>query len=142
MRYAMLIVLFAAGCTTMYDAQVEQSRADSAASAAAVRMAEEQSRQLQILAESAKQPIWPWVLVVVVVAVFALVALLLMYRAMQITATVAVAHRLLPGDAGWDRALLEAAMERDMRVKRRGGEYYLVDGEGRMMEVKQLTVKG
>lgn len=141
MKYLIPIALLLSACTSRYDAQVAQANAKAAEAQAAIIQAQEQAKMYATLAEAAKPNYWP----LIVLFVLAFVSVLLIVRwHMQTVAAVAVGEQpmltLLPGEPGFNRALRIAAAERGARATKRGGRYYLIDGQT-VQEVRRLAVK-
>ena len=121
----------------------QQAQAAAAQAEAQKAMYEQETARFDILADAAKPVYWPF-------AVAFVVLLLLVYinhRAQlahmaMLTGQRAENVRLLPGDSGFERALIALATERGVRpIKgREQGIYYLPTPDGGKERVKYLTV--
>ena len=139
------VLALLAACTSRYDAQVAQARAQEAAASASIVQAQQQAAMFATLADAAKPTYWP----IVVLCIVAVVALLMVIRWHMITIShvaagvpmQADALRLLPGAPGFYPALRGEARRIGASVEVQGDSYYLVRGEERV-QVKALIGGG
>jgi len=143
MKYTwVVIVLIAAGCYS--PVELEQAKAEHASAVAQQVAAEQETARFAILSDAAQPVYWPFVLALGCV----LLVVYMGHRAQlaqvgMLTGNAPVNVRLLPGDAGFERALLDYAREKGGRARRgrQSGSYYL-EVDGQREKVRALTWEG
>jgi hypothetical protein len=147
MKYLILIALALTltGCPAVekYKAEQEVAKANQMAEQAKMVQAQEESAQMQTLANAARPTYWP---IIVTVAIFALVLLTFMRWHMVTVSHVAAGQpvrelRMLPGDVPFGQMRIEARRQGyDLEVSQ--GAYFLVDNEGNRKQIRALIERG
>lgn len=134
-----------------YEAQQAQANAQAQQAIAAQQQAQAQqemyrneTQRFDILADAVRPTYWPFVLclIVVVLVVYMNHRAQLAHTAM-LTGQRSENVRLLPGDVGFERALLDIARARGVRpIRGSSGAYYLPLPDGGKEKVTALTIRG
>ncbi len=131
MRWLLLFLVLSVVAVGCYDpVALEEARSSRARAQAELVRHEQETARFEVLAKAGKPIYWPFLVSLLVV----LLVVYMNHRAMLAQVAMLTGQnpgqvRLLPGDAGFERALFSMARERGVRPQRdRRGNYY-IEGE-------------
>jgi hypothetical protein len=126
------------------DQQAALAQAEQARTAAII--AEQNTAQLQVLADAAKPVYWPWVLVLLLVMGCGIFMGYIMMRSHVMQIAMLTNHdpqavRLLPSAVSYSR-LRQIAQRQGCELDVQGDSYYLIDDAGGRRKIKALIGDG